>query len=400
MPNILYISTLCSERVNEYLFKTSIEKPVQSAQKFHRLIVKGIQKHPETTLKVLSAIPVVPSRHKRVFWKRQNENENGINFDHLAMINLKVVKNFTIFFNCFFSILFWNLKNLGNERVIVIDVLNLTTSAAAALASKLTFTKTIGILTDMPGLMVTTGESSFIGNIIGKSNFFLITMMSSYVFLTEQMNDVLNKKNKPYIIMEGLVDSEMKNSQNLLSGKSSKKVVLYAGGLYEKYGIKKLIDGFRKLSGQNVALQLFGEGPMVNEIKSISEKDPRISFGGMVPNNIVVREQLKATLLVNPRPSDEEFTKYSFPSKNMEYMVSGTPVVTTPLPGMPMEYHEYVHLFENESVDGIHDTLKGILELPSEELHALGTKAKKFVLKEKNNLKQAERIIDLTHNLQ
>ena len=55
-----------------------------------------------------------------------------------------------------------------------------------------------------------------------------------------------------------------------------------------------------------------------------------------------VAEELKATLLVNPRPTTEEFTIYSFPSKNMEYMASGTPLLTTKLPGMPEEYHQYV----------------------------------------------------------
>ena len=34
-------------------------------------------------------------------------------------------------------------------------------------------------------------------------------------------------------------------------------------------------------------------------------------------NDRVVEEQLRATLLVNPRPTAAAFTKYSFPSKNM-----------------------------------------------------------------------------------
>ena len=66
---------------------------------------------------------------------------------------------------------------------------------------------------------------------------------------------------------------------------------------------------------------------MVEKIIACSKKDNRIVFKGMVPNKIVVEDQLKATLLVNPRPSIGEFTRYSFPSKNMEYMVSGTPMV-------------------------------------------------------------------------
>ena len=384
--------------MNEYLFKTGIEKPVQSAQKFHRLITKGIQKHTGANLKVLSAVPVVPSRHNRVFWIEPNEIEDGVRYGYIPMLNIKIVKNISVFISCFIKVLLWCLKNTGKKRILITDVLNLTTSAAAILACKITFTKTIGILTDMPGLMVTTDKNS-LGKIVEQINSFLIARMSGFVFLTEQMNYAINKKNRPYIIMEGLVDANMINSQNDLSQKYKEKVVIYAGGLYEKYGVKKLIEGFIKLKDKNTALHLYGEGPMVKDIEKYSNLDNRIRFGGMVPNEIVVEEQIKATLLVNPRPSNEEFTKYSFPSKNMEYMVSGTPVVTPPLPGMPKEYNKYVYVFQDESEHGICSTLNYILSQSSKTLHDFGGAAKQFVLDEKNNLKQAARIVDLAYKL-
>ena len=114
-----------------------------------------------------------------------------------------------------------------------------------------------------------------------------------------------------------------------------------------------------------------------------------------MPNEHVVKEQLKATLLVNPRPSMEEFTKYSFPSKNMEYMASGTPVLTTPLQGMPQEYNDYVYLFEDETVEGMSKTLARILIQDKRELYDKGISAKKFVMKEKNNVVQAGKIKEL-----
>lgn len=98
-------------------------------------------------------------------------------------------------------------------------------------------------------------------------------------------------------------------------------------------------------------------------------------------------------MLINPRPSNEEFTKYSFPSKNMEYMVSGTPTLLTKLPGMPKEYLEYVYVLENESVDGMAEKLIEILNLSPEELKEKGKLAKEYVLNNKSNKNQAQRII-------
>ena len=79
----------------------------------------------------------------------------------------------------------------------------------------------------------------------------------------------------------------------------------------------------------------------------------------------------------------------------MEYMVSGTPVLTTPLQGMPQEYDDYVYLFEDETVDGMIKTLTAILSKDKTELHDKGIRAKDFVLKEKNNVVQARKILNM-----
>ena len=112
-------------------------------------------------------------------------------------------------------------------------------------------------------------------------------------------------------------------------------------------------------------------------------------------NDEVVSAELEASILINPRPTHEEFTKYSFPSKNMEYMASGTPVLTTKLPGMPIDYYSYVFLAEDESVGGMCESFRRILSLTSTALNEKGAAAKAFVLSEKNNITQAMKVIEL-----
>jgi glycosyltransferase involved in cell wall biosynthesis len=123
--------------------------------------------------------------------------------------------------------------------------------------------------------------------------------------------------------------------------------------------------------------------------------DERIKYFGVVPNDKVIEAQLKATLLVNPRPSNVEFVKYSFPSKNMEYMASGTPMVTTALPGMPDEYYNYVFIFSEETIEGFATTLKRILALSEETLQWKGEKCKSFVMEKKNNIIQTKKVLNL-----
>ena len=83
----------------------------------------------------------------------------------------------------------------------------------------------------------------------------------------------------------------------------------------------------------------------------------------------------------------------------MEYMVSGTPILTTKLPGMPKEYYDYIYLIEEESENGMRNSITKVLNLPREELIEKGKKARDFVLKYKNNNIQAKRIIRLAAKL-
>ena len=79
----------------------------------------------------------------------------------------------------------------------------------------------------------------------------------------------------------------------------------------------------------------------------------------------------------------------------MEYMSTGTPVLTTNLPGMPNEYKEYVYLFEEENVDGFFEKLKEVLGKDKKASELQGNKAKDFVYNYKNNQVQTQKIIKM-----
>lgn len=78
----------------------------------------------------------------------------------------------------------------------------------------------------------------------------------------------------------------------------------------------------------------------------------------------------------------------------MEYMASGTPLLTTKLPGMPAEYHPYVYLIEDETAEGVAECLKSIMTAPLDERTEKGLAAREFVLKNKSNRAQAGRLIE------
>ena len=79
-------------------------------------------------------------------------------------------------------------------------------------------------------------------------------------------------------------------------------------------------------------------------------------------------------------------------------MASGTPLLTTKLPGMPKDYYPYVYFFEDESVEGMLGAFRTVLSKSDEELHSFGANAKAFVMEKKTNLVQAKKLIEFINS--
>ena len=102
----------------------------------------------------------------------------------------------------------------------------------------------------------------------------------------------------------------------------------------------------------------------------------------------------QATVLVNPRPSRQDFTAFSFPSKTLEYLAAGKPVLSTRLPGIPEEYFGYLQPIEDETPEGLAGALTAFRDLSVEERDRLGALGRDFVLAQKTEARQGARLLE------
>lgn len=393
---LLYISSFCTPKLFDYVFKSSTIKPGQAVQKFHKLLIEGFNKLPQQcSIEVLSTIPVTTKGHSKIWWNVKKEVWQGVKVQYVPFLNFFKFKHLFIFFSTFYKVILWRLQNKKESRIVICDILNNGIVWSTFLACKFTRQKMAVLVTDLPEMMISSRKKTKIVNILLlRVSMYVLHRFDYYVILTEQMNAVVNPKNKPFLVMEGLVDENIILDNNKIN-KNQKKILLYAGGIFIKYGVKNLLDAFLFIQDSDVELHIYGSGDLEDKMGIYCSNDERIKYFGVVENKLVVSKLDEAMLLINPRPTTEEFTKYSFPSKNLEYMVSGTPLLTSKLPGMPIEYYEYVYLLEDETVEGIANKLKLILALPTSKLLGKGKEAKSFVLKHKTNRISATKIINL-----
>ncbi len=383
---IIYGYSNCSDRLYEKIFKGKELFVMRPDQKYHGLLIKGLAKN-NAEVYALSGLPINRNVTKKLFIHYKNEKEDGVRYKYYKTINLPFLRQAGIFFGGFFSTLFFKKKK--EKTVAVCDILNVSNCYGITLAAKLRRIPVICIVTDLPDIL--SGKK-----VQNKINNRLFKKADGFIFLTQAMNDKVNVKNKPYIVAEGHV---CENAAGTDENHERENTVVYAGGISEEYGLKNLIEGFRAAALQNTKLLVFGDGPYAKELEKICAETPNADYRGVKPNAEVIAEERRASLLINPRPTDAEFTKYSFPSKNMEYMASGTPLLTTALGGMPEEYKNYVYLIEKDGADGVAEALKKVFSLTERERAEKGAKAKEFVLTQKSNVAQAKRILDFAKTL-
>lgn len=398
---IIYLSTVCSQRRFDQLVSEGRIRSSFQNQKFHHLVLEGMDMAHNQDIRVISYYAVLDKSVSS--FHEEFEDEEGITY-HYPSFTKKPIDGFlSRIMTTYKAIKKWYNK----DSVIICNVMNFEACIAARLFRMFHKVKIIAIVADVPGktskvfsinkeLPVYKRYLSFIYVkikdwicIMGNNNY------DAYVLLTKAMNEVINLKKRPYIVVEGLSDIKSSDSTTASVSKNERFTIMYAGGIKKEYGAELMVKAFQQLPYDDIELHVYGYGSYVKELEEISKADPRIKYMGTKGNVEIVALQKKAHLLINPRTTNQEFVKYSFPSKIMECMASGTPLLTTLIPGMPEEYYPFVYLIKEENLNGFSAALEEVINKTEEELTQKGHAAQEFIIENKNNIVQAKRILTL-----
>lgn len=255
------------------------------------------------------------------------------------------------------------------------------------------------IVPDLPEFM--SGNTSRLYLLGKKVDGWLIRMgmknIDSYVLFSPHMKERLPIGDKPYTHMEGIFNQEGMIDESV--EKERYKTILYTGNISRRMGIPNLIGAFRLIPDPDYRLWIRGNGECKEMVLQAMREDNRIVYFDPMPKTDLLKLQKKATVLINPVFSSQAFTRYFFPSKTMEYLASGTPTIMSRLDCLPKEYEPHLFFFNAESIEGIKNKILEVCEKSQDELDAFGKAASEFILTEKNEKKQAGKIVELINSI-
>ncbi len=355
---------------NQEEIKLNAKAPIEySANVVQKKLIDGFNNTADD-FSVLSApfIGSFPNAYKKARFTGFKENKS--NYRYVKFCNVWGIRNFSRA-KALKKALKDFIKSENEEKLIVVYSVHTPFLEAAAYAKKRdNRIKICLVVPDLPQYMNLNEKKSLLYKVgkkydIKKFNKFN-NFVDYYVVLTEQMKEVLNVGEKPCTVVEGIVDQNEfdvieQKKQQIVKDETVKEIV-YAGKLNAKFGVKNLLDAFCLTENENYRLILCGKGDLFPYAEELAKKDSRIILKGQISADEAKDLMIRADLLVNPRLNNEEYTKYSFPSKTIEYLMTGNPIVAYKLDGMPEIYKDFIFTPNDDSEKSLKEKIIEVLE--------------------------------------
>lgn len=349
----------------------------------------------DENLFVVSILPIAayPRDRKLIVSKEQIEidEKSGLNGNVPFMLNVPFIKNLYEIVSTYRV----SKKIVHKEKVNRIVIFNaFPQTAFSALKLKNIYgCEVVCLLADLPidDSIKTKGLQYLLRNVFDRYTKRAIKKMDKLI--------VLNKRaaqdyapGVPYMIMEGAVSSEDIKPFNWKAPKEHN--IVFTGALQKHNGIVELVEGIKRLKDTDVYLDIYGDGEFQDYVQENAANYSFIRYHGKVSNEVVQDRQREAFLLVNPRPIDNYISQVTFPSKIFEYMMSGTPVLTTKLNGFTDEYLDTMFFITDNSPQAIELAVRNILTLDETQLKEQAQKAYDLVTVKKNWHIQTQRMYE------
>ena len=399
--NILYLGKFFPQTMLRTIKADSKGKIGFSNHNFEMSILNGLCQQEGISLRCITLPGVFsyPQNNRNFITKSEYYDFRNTHITSVGFCNLIGIKELWATINCARTIMGEISKFQEGVINVVINTPDSRLLDALEIVKKKcgrSITQTV-IIPDIPSMVSSMDKQNFIKSALlvrrDKKSMEQTSESNGLVLLTEAMMDFVSKPVK-HIVMEGIVDIGTMD-KNGVEDIGDKKIILYTGTLRKIFGVQNLVKAFQLMPDEDVELWICGAGDSKDFIENAATKDSRIKFFGLVESSKALEMQHKATILVNPRTSEGEYTKYSFPSKTMEYLLAGKSTVANRLPGIPEEYFNYVYTPIDESVEALADCLANVLHMNAEERVVRAEAGRRFILEKKNSKVQMERVIKM-----
>jgi glycosyltransferase involved in cell wall biosynthesis len=373
----------------------------RAGQMYQEELLLGLKRAGLRASAIISVMPFPSRRHRKGsrVWVGGGRVDfaEGLSITLLPFINITPLKQISVGMATLFELLRWGWRN-RRARFRIVHCYNLSVPPGLfiLLSARLIRAKAVVSLCDIdvPGETVPAG-------LYWKLDYWLqrrlIPRFDGHTVASDAIaRDFL--PGRPYVRLEGAIRKElfegMTTSHRAQREAGTPFVITAVGRLDKTNGFPEILKAFALLPGDRYRLRIAGAGPLEEQVREAAMKNPRIEFRGLLSFSDVLELYTSSDVLINMRMTKSRNTKYFFPSKMMDYLASGVPVITTCTGHAEAEYANFAFLLREETPEALSGMIQRVEALSTEERQGIGRQAQQYMFAQKTWRAQAEKVAE------
>lgn len=380
--NIIYLtSAIRQEEYPNFLSLWNVT-PNPSNQNFHYRLIKSLSL--QNNITVITLRPYNSSNCKIKHFDSYKFEENNTSWNYLEVKNNKVLRYIS-----YLKETEKIIKNHCKSSIIIADSMNFTILQLANKMSKKFKMPLVYLLTDSPY------NISFLKKKRQDKMIKLAQQADAYISLTNGLDDLYNKSQKPSVLVSGILD----DYEDFTISKDHGDYLLFSGAMLPQYGVYNLIEAFKQIDHKNFKLIIAGhhfDKTLLNE-KMANDND--IVFLGTLPYQEIRKLENGAFACINPRPFSESLDKYSIPSKTIEYASSRAVTISGINSRLQEIFRDSIIWLDDASPKNIGEVIERTLSLSENERNALVLEANQKARQYFSKINICEKITNFLLNI-
>lgn len=403
---VLYVGHLFPHHLTSKILNQRFP-PIQT-QRFGLALLTAIARGFIGEVEVLSVAPLLdyPICKTLISPKAKWIPLDGIHATMIPFINIIGLKHLTRFLGTCIFVGKWSLTNSQYNRIIIMHGIQSCKVWGVIIGQAFYPAITLSYLTDDIGI-----SQQWEGRLIKFLRKVDVSIMkaglkkiSGVISMTNRLAESL-AKSRPSLILPSIQNVSFympkRAYKNTNDGVSKNRIItiVYAGGLYKDSGVDLLAESFCRANWNDKRLIIAGSGILENTIRAYSKKNARISFLGFLDANKLIELYAQADILINPRRISSSIALLSFPSKIVEYLCTGKPVISTNMPSLTAEFRKQLILVYSEEPEELIQCIDRVASWDSRKRNQWRISTIQFIKRELSPDVQGSRIKEFVQGL-
>jgi glycosyltransferase involved in cell wall biosynthesis len=352
------------------------------------------------SLRPVSSYP----RSQRLFYRgTDGVFSDGVPFRQIGFINAGPLKTLTVAFTSFLAIWRWTRQHPNARRVMLFYNPYNPSAWVGIVAAWLTRSKMITIVADVRVPGSGGGDPSLLRRVEYQLAVGSLRRVNALVSVTRRIAADF-AVGVPALHLDGGVPDDMlsplptpilssRDGTTARTSGHNSFVLLYAGSLTELAGVPLLLQAFERLDDAAFRLWITGSGELESVVGRAAAMDPRIQYFGNLSRKKLLAKFAAADVLVNPHSTVLRTAHYVFPSKLLEYLASGRPVITTATPEIVADYGDLCSVIDPEEPQALADAVLRVAAIPAEDRLIRAAAARVAVIERRSWPRQGKRLV-------